>query len=110
MGKWGVDIPHFNVLIIAFKLRALPSSVSVVIENYAYLESVPAGPYSSEQLVLTSVGLFMWLRVGVDVCLEIVLYLSNPFLSDVLWWSLQVTLANIYGKKSEEWLFPFGFD
>lgn len=53
------DMQHFDVLIVALKLRALPSSASVVIENCAYLEGVPARPYSSEQLVLTSVGLFM---------------------------------------------------
>lgn len=53
------DMQHFDVLIVALKLRALPPSASIVIANYAYLESVPARPYSSEQLVLTSVGLFM---------------------------------------------------
>lgn len=57
-------------------------------------------PYSSEQFVLTSMGLFMWVRTGVNVRFETVLYLSNLVLSNVVWWSLEVTLAVIYGKKT----------
>lgn len=56
--------------------------------------------YSSEQFVLTSMGLFMWVRTGVNVRFETVLYLSNLVLSNVVWWSLEVTLAVIYGKKT----------